>query len=69
MEFKEGELVRLKSGGPLMTVEEAHEHDLSCIWFEKVGNKQVLQRNSFPPVVLEKGQKPGPGIASIRIGR
>jgi uncharacterized protein YodC (DUF2158 family) len=67
MEFKEGDLVRLKSGGPVMTVEELYDEDLSCVWFEKVGNKQVMQRGSFRPSVLDKAQKPG--IASMRVIR
>ena len=34
MEFKPGILVVLKSGGPLMTIEELGEHnDAYCVWF------------------------------------
>lgn len=67
MEFKEGDRVRLKSGGPTMTVEEIYDEDLSCVWFDKVGNKQVIQRGSFRPVVLEKA--PPAGVASFRVIR
>lgn len=65
MEFKVGDLVRLKSGGPLMTVEQVgkkavtDEEAVWCTWFEKVGNKQVVQRETFAPAILEKPRKPG----------
>jgi uncharacterized protein YodC (DUF2158 family) len=45
MEFKPVDLVRLKSGGPLMTVDQVgqtamtQEEAVWCVWFEKVGNK------------------------------
>ena len=63
-EFKPGDLVRVKSGGPLMTVEKVgitamlEEQAVWCVWFEKVGNKQIAQEKSFSPVVLEKAEKP-----------
>jgi uncharacterized protein YodC (DUF2158 family) len=55
--------VRVKSGGPIMTVEQVgkttfQEDAVWCVWFEKVGNKQVAQKETFPPVVLEKTEKP-----------
>lgn len=63
-EFKAGDLVRVKSGGPMMTVEKVgqtarlQEDAVWCVWFEKVGSKQVAQRETFTPVVLEKVEKP-----------
>ena len=72
MEFEKGDLVRLRSGGPLMTVEDIGEKHMTgdqavwCVWFEKVGNKQVVQRDTFPPFTLEKSQRPGIGFAVIR---
>lgn len=63
-EFKPGDLVRVKSGGPAMTVEKLgktamlQEDAVWCVWFEKVGNKQVAQRETFSPVVLEKAGHP-----------
>jgi uncharacterized protein YodC (DUF2158 family) len=74
MDFKPGDLVRLKSGGPLMTVEQlgkkayTEEDAVWCVWSEKVGNKQVVQRETFPPVVLEKAEKPSP-VGSLRVTR
>jgi len=64
VDFIAGNLVRLKSGGPLMTVEQVGKKMMSeddavwCVWFEKVGAKQVAQRETFSPVALEIGQKP-----------
>jgi uncharacterized protein YodC (DUF2158 family) len=63
-DFKPGDLVQVKSGGPVMTVEKSGtsatfgEDFVSCVWFEKVGNKQVAQDRSFTPAVLDKVEKP-----------
>lgn len=60
-EFKPGDLVRVKSGGPIMTVEQVgktamlEEDAVWCVWFEKVGNKQVARENT--------GNKRGHGSA------
>lgn len=48
-----GDLVRVKSGGPVMTVEKVgitamfQEEAVWCVCFEKVGNKQIAQEKSF----------------------
>jgi uncharacterized protein YodC (DUF2158 family) len=69
MAFKAGDLVRLKSGGPLMTVEWEGKHSLTgedvaiCIWFEKIGNRENVQRREFPPDILEIAEKPSPDRA------
>ncbi len=61
---KPGDLVQVISGGPIMTVEKAGtsatfgEDFVSCVWFEKVGNKQVAQKETFAPAVLEKVERP-----------
>ena len=71
MEFKAGDLVRLRSGSPVMTVEQVgkrtmtEEETVWCVWFEKVGNKQVPQRETFPPVTLERAEKRGPVTVGI----
>lgn len=63
-EIKPGDLVQVKSGGPIMTVAETGtsatfgDEFVSCVWFEKVGNRQVPQKETFAPVVLEKAEKP-----------
>ena len=58
MDFNGGDLVRLKSGGPIMTVEQVSlqttgEMGAWCVWFAKVGNKQIVERDVFVPVLLE----------------
>ncbi|WP_425404111.1 YodC family protein [Hwanghaeella sp.] len=63
MEFVPGDVARLKSGGPSMTVENVgqaamtQEDTVWCVWFEKVGNKQIAQRETFAPVTLEKKER------------
>ena len=51
--FKAGDTVRLKSGGPLMTVELVHDNygspQVSCTWFEKT----KLERGGFVPDALK----------------
>jgi uncharacterized protein YodC (DUF2158 family) len=48
-QFKAGEKVRLKSGGPDMAVESVGTKEVMCVWFE--GTK--LQRDTFVPETLE----------------
>jgi uncharacterized protein YodC (DUF2158 family) len=72
MEFNPGDLVRLKSGGPLMTVEQVGQRAITnedavwCTWFEMVGNRQAAKRETFSPIVLERAQRPG---ISVGVGR
>ena len=50
-----GDLVRLKSGGPLMTVastDEADTHGVWCQWFRDDG---TLESNYFKPPFLQPG--------------
>ena len=55
-EFVVGELVRLKSGGPIMTYSGSSEMTGSaiCVWFE--GSQK--REETFDPRVLEKTTKP-----------
>lgn len=72
MEFTAGDVVQLKSGGPIMTIEQVGELAMTggqavwCTWFEKVGGKRVVQRETFHPSTLAKAN---PGVASIRVVR
>lgn len=66
MHWKAGDVVKLKSGGPLMTVETVGslappgEEAVLCVWSEPVSSRQVIQRGTFSPAVLERGRKPEP---------
>jgi uncharacterized protein YodC (DUF2158 family) len=46
--FKTGDLVQLKSGGPIMTVVDTGYADLVCSWF--AGKKH--EKGSFPAAAL-----------------
>ena len=52
--FKLGDVVKLKSGGPKMTVTQTGdlhgEHTVWCVWF--VGTKK--EEDTFAPEALEK---------------
>lgn len=60
MSFEAGDVVQLKSGGPVMTVEQVGKGGMTgedtvwCVWFEKVGNRQTRQEATFRPTSLEK---------------
>jgi len=64
--FNAGDTVRLKSGGPLMTVESAFETygamQVHCTWF--VGTK--LERGSFVPGALQASQTAGVSVSVAR---
>jgi len=66
MDFAPGDLVQLKSGGPVMTVEIIDKDSITgrdavfCVWFEKNGNKQEVKKDAFSPVLLTKYQPRGP---------
>jgi uncharacterized protein YodC (DUF2158 family) len=51
MEFKQGDVVRLKSGSPDMTVEQIDaQGNVSCIWFQG----SVVKKQSFAAGLLLK---------------
>jgi uncharacterized protein YodC (DUF2158 family) len=54
MIFRVGELVKLKSDGPKMTVEHIGGDMVTCVWFD--GSK--LSRSTFSEVLLEDAGKP-----------
>jgi len=49
-DFREGDVVKLKSGGPMMTVGSIGNQMVRCEWFD--ANK-VPQKNDFEQTVLE----------------
>ncbi len=53
MKFNIGDVVRLKSGGPVMTVSKADIGDsmVDCIWFDTTGKKFT---SSFDEATLEE---------------
>lgn len=52
--FKEGMLVQLRSGGPLMTVEDIrHDFYIATAWFEDA----TLHRDAFAPEDLYRYEK------------
>lgn len=63
MNFQKGDIVRLKSGGPTMTIENIQKFATGtvviCTWFDK-DNKYFSQ--AFSPEVIETPPKPGLGI-------
>ena len=61
-EIQVGDTVQLKSGGPIMSVQEFDESGYAeCIWFEK----KQKQRAMFRPATLKKAT-PGLGSAPLR---
>ncbi len=49
MQFNPGDTVRLKSGGPVMTVSKLINNFVHCTWFDE---KHKLQSGSFTPEQL-----------------
>ena len=68
-EFTKGDTVRLKSGGPVMTIENidakswastADKDHAWCQWFEKT----KLETGVFPLASLEKASRPSAGASA-----
>jgi uncharacterized protein YodC (DUF2158 family) len=55
MEFNVGDLVKLKSGGPLMTVSEVDGDEVTCVWFPQADYSE-LREADFADATLEKGK-------------
>ena len=52
MEFQVGDVVQLKSGGPIMTVSTKEESKVQCAWFASDDESNVCV-SLFPPAVLQ----------------
>jgi uncharacterized protein YodC (DUF2158 family) len=61
--FAPGDVVHLKSGGPLMTVESANASGVTCTWFD---DKKNLKNARFPEAILEKYDESA--IAALQLG-
>ena len=57
-QFKEGDIVVLKSGSDLMTVQSVGSDLIECVWFDQQGK---LQSNKFKTVMLKKAESDGGG--------
>jgi uncharacterized protein YodC (DUF2158 family) len=55
--FKPGDVVQLKSGGPLMTVTAIDHSGVVCTWFDKNNHKTA----TFPASTLELYDENGAG--------
>jgi uncharacterized protein YodC (DUF2158 family) len=54
--FEPGDVVQMKSGGPIMTVEKVDvDGGVVCHWF---GEKNKQEKGTFPGVVLEVYDEP-----------
>lgn len=57
-EFTPGDVVRLKSGGPKMTVLETQSSAVTCKWFDRNGK---LHSDGFETALLEAFISKAPG--------
>lgn len=57
-QFKQGDIVELKSGSDLMTVQSINGDSIECVWFDQ---KRKLQTNVFKAGMLEKAESGGDG--------
>jgi uncharacterized protein YodC (DUF2158 family) len=53
-DFNIGDVVRLKSGGPNMTVDNASGSRIQCVWFETIEGSQICNGQDFDQGTLEK---------------
>lgn len=53
MTLKIGDVVQLKSGGPLMTVSLLQDTTVRCIWFNEQGGVYDLKWGDFKPDTLK----------------
>jgi len=61
MDFKVGDVVELKSGGPKMTIEKIaprnstdSENVIHCVWFDNYQGNEQLKRETFVTETLIK---------------
>jgi uncharacterized protein YodC (DUF2158 family) len=55
-EFQSGDLVKLKSGGPLMTISFKNSHgSFVCVWWNE--NSEAYKSETFAPALIESAKK------------
>jgi uncharacterized protein YodC (DUF2158 family) len=63
--FKSGDLVRLKSGGPVMTVSQSGSGGVFvCHWFNRDGDSWTAMNAVFVGYQLEAAKAPQPTVMS-----
>lgn len=71
LELKKNDVVRVRSGGPDITVKEVGERAMIggqavfCVWFEEVDRQKVVKRDFFPPEVVDLAGTSGRPIGRI----
>ncbi|MCK1742227.1 DUF2158 domain-containing protein [Bradyrhizobium sp. 139] len=55
-QLNKGDTVRLKSGGPLMTVGETINGNYDCFWFNNVDGEWTVKSQIFSPELLKTSQ-------------
>lgn len=57
--FKPGDIVKLKSGSPKMTVDSVYGNTITCVWFDNtVCKKQDINADALEPYVKPKSLTP-----------
>lgn len=54
MDFKIGDVVRLKSGGAEMVIQDMDNDSAECVWHEKVKGQTKTGRDTYMKSSLEK---------------
>lgn len=70
MEFQNGDVVELKSGGPKMTIASVKQERAVCVWFNQREDFHEEKTGEFLLVTLQKsapspGQMTGPANAAV----
>lgn len=70
MEFKNGDIVELKSGGPKMTIASVKQERAICMWFNQREDVHEEKTGEFLLVTLQKvtpspGQMTAPASAEV----
>jgi uncharacterized protein YodC (DUF2158 family) len=63
-EFKKGDLVKLKSGGPIVTVVEVEPNNLRCSWFDQSGKRHFDYFDPETVVIYTPPPQHGPAVVN-----